>query len=146
MLCPFPWFIMHINRIYNYLCNQCLSPLILWVRFSIRARCTTLCDKVCQWLATGRWFSPGPPVSCTNKTDRHDITEILLKVALNTIEKKAKKKQKQAYVNWNGKPQFRKSSSIFEIISFSIFMVNYKILRHITIYAFKYFELWKMKA
>ena len=45
---------------------------------------TTLCDKVCQWLATGRWFSPGTPVSSTNKTDRHDITEILLKVALNT--------------------------------------------------------------
>ena len=43
---------------------------------------TTLCDKVCQWLATGRWFSPGPPVSSTNKTDRHHITEILLKVAL----------------------------------------------------------------
>ena len=29
------------------------------------------------------WFSP---VSCTNKTDRHDITEILLKVVLNTIK------------------------------------------------------------
>jgi hypothetical protein len=41
--------------------------------------------KVCQWLATGRWFSLGPPVFSTNKTDRHDITEILLKVALNTI-------------------------------------------------------------
>jgi hypothetical protein len=27
----------------------------------------------------------GIPVSSTNKTDRHDITEILLKVALNTI-------------------------------------------------------------
>ena len=46
---------------------------------------TTLCDKVCQWLATCRWFSPGTPVSSTNKTDRQDITEILLKVALNTI-------------------------------------------------------------
>jgi hypothetical protein len=34
---------------------------------------TTLCDKVCQWLAVGRWFSPGTPVSSTNKTDRHDI-------------------------------------------------------------------------
>jgi hypothetical protein len=45
---------------------------------------TTLCDKVCQWLATGRWFSPGTPVSSTNKTDRHYIAEILLKVALNT--------------------------------------------------------------
>jgi hypothetical protein len=45
----------------------------------------TLFDKVCQWIATGRWFSPGTPVSSTNKTDRHDITEILLKVALNTL-------------------------------------------------------------
>ena len=36
-------------------------------------------------IATGRWFSPGPPVALINKTDRHDITEILLKVALNTI-------------------------------------------------------------
>ena len=32
-----------------------------------------------------RWFSPGTPVSFTNKTDRHDIAEILLKVALSTI-------------------------------------------------------------
>jgi hypothetical protein len=46
---------------------------------------TSLCDKVCQWLARDRWFSPGTPVSSTNKIDRHDITEILLKVALNTI-------------------------------------------------------------
>ena len=30
-------------------------------------RCTTLCDKVCHWRATGRRFSPGPPVSATNK-------------------------------------------------------------------------------
>ena len=33
---------------------------------------------------TGRWFSSGTPVSSTNKIGRHDITEILLKVALNT--------------------------------------------------------------
>jgi hypothetical protein len=34
---------------------------------------------------TGLWLILGTPVSSTNKTDRHDITEILLKVALNTI-------------------------------------------------------------
>ena len=55
----------------------------LSVRISIRARCTTICDNVCQWLATGRWSSPGSPVSSTNKTDSHNIIEILLKVALN---------------------------------------------------------------
>jgi hypothetical protein len=46
---------------------------------------TTLCDKVCQLVAADRWLSPGPPMSSTNKTDRHDINEILLKVALSTI-------------------------------------------------------------
>jgi hypothetical protein len=46
---------------------------------------TTLCDKVCQWLVAGRWFSLGTSVSSTNKTGHHDVTEILLKVALNTI-------------------------------------------------------------
>ena len=71
---------------YNYLCNQCLSPL----RFELEPHSwqgvldTTLCDKICQWLAPGRWFSPGTPVFSTNKTDHQDITEILLKVMLNT--------------------------------------------------------------
>jgi hypothetical protein len=37
-----------------------------------------------QSRAKGLWFSSGLPVSSTNKTDHHDITEILLKVALNT--------------------------------------------------------------
>jgi hypothetical protein len=60
----------HGSWIYNYLCNQFLSPLMLWVRISIKARCTTLCDEVCHWLATGRWFSP---VSFTNKTVRQYI-------------------------------------------------------------------------
>jgi hypothetical protein len=39
-----PW--SYGSWIYNYLCNQCLSILMFWVRISIRARCTTLCDKV----------------------------------------------------------------------------------------------------
>jgi uncharacterized membrane protein len=42
-------------------------------------------DTVYQLLAYGRWFSPGTPASYTTKTGRHDIAEILLKVALNTI-------------------------------------------------------------
>ena len=85
------WSWSYGSWIYNYLCNQCLSPLMLWVRISIRARCTTLCEKVCHWLATGRWFSPGPSISSIIKTDRHDITEILLKVALNIIKPKQNK-------------------------------------------------------
>ena len=38
---------------------------------------TTLCDKVCQ--------RPGIPVSSTNKIDSHDITDIFVKMVLNTI-------------------------------------------------------------
>jgi len=75
------WQWMYGSWIYSY-----LSPLMLWVRLPLRVRNIILCDKVCQWLAAVRWFSPGPPVSSTYKTDRNDITEILLKVALNTIK------------------------------------------------------------
>jgi hypothetical protein len=35
-------------------------------------------------LARGRWFSPGTLASSTTKAGRHDIAEILLKVALKT--------------------------------------------------------------
>jgi hypothetical protein len=42
-------------------------------------------DKVYQLLVHDRWFSPGTPASSITKTGRHDIAEILLKVALNTI-------------------------------------------------------------
>jgi hypothetical protein len=35
-------------------------------------------------LAHGRWYSPGTLASSTTKTGRHNIAEILLKVALNT--------------------------------------------------------------
>jgi hypothetical protein len=81
------WLWSYGSLIYDYLGNQCISLLTLWVRFPLR-RCvldTTLCDKVCQWLATGWWFFPGTSVFSTNKTDRLDTAEILLKVALNTI-------------------------------------------------------------
>ena len=40
-------------------------------------------DKVYQLVAQGWWFSPGTPISSTTKTGRHDIAEILLKVALS---------------------------------------------------------------
>jgi hypothetical protein len=78
------WLWWYGSWIYNYLCNQCLSSLKLWVQIPLIARCTRY-NIVCQWLATGRWFSPGHQVSSINSTCLHDITEILLKVALNNI-------------------------------------------------------------
>ena len=50
--------------------------------------CTRLAapsDKVYQLLAHGRWFSAGTAASSITKTGRHDKGEILLKVALSTI-------------------------------------------------------------
>ena len=41
-----------------------------------RAGCIRLCDKICQW------FSPG---TSTYKINHNNIAEILLKVALDTI-------------------------------------------------------------
>jgi hypothetical protein len=81
------WSWSYVSWIYIYLCNQCLTPLNCeFESRSWRGVCdTTLWDKVCQWLATSRWFSPGNLVSSTNKTDRHYITEMLVKMALNTI-------------------------------------------------------------
>ena len=54
-----------------------INIMFVWLKGALD---TTLCDKVCQ--VGGFLFSP---VSSTNKTDRHDITDILLKMALNTI-------------------------------------------------------------
>ena len=63
----------------------------MWVRVwlcKLQKGCTRLAaasDKVYQLLAHGPcgwWFSPDTPASSTTKTGRHDIAEILLKVAL----------------------------------------------------------------
>ena len=81
------------------MCNQCLLqlqldvPIMLSQGLLVKTLCykvclllvKTLCYKVCLLLAAGRCFYLGTLVSPTNKTDHHDIAEILLKVALNTI-------------------------------------------------------------
>ena len=69
--------------------NNSYKPItnMAWVRaqfVNYKKRCTRFAgasDKVYQLLAYGQWFSLA---SSTTKTGRHDIAEILLKVALNT--------------------------------------------------------------
>jgi hypothetical protein len=46
------------------------------------SRLAAASDKFYQLLAHGRWFSPSTLTSSTTKTGRHDIAELLLKVAL----------------------------------------------------------------
>ena len=73
--------------IYNYLCNKCLSPLTLWVRIPIMARCTgynIMCYNLSVTYDRSVFFS----LYCGflhKYTDCHNITVILLAVALNTI-------------------------------------------------------------
>ena len=72
--------------------NNSYKPITntAWVRArlcKLQKGCTRLAtanDKVYQLLSHGRWFSPGIPASSTTKTGRHDIAEILMKVALST--------------------------------------------------------------
>jgi hypothetical protein len=83
------WSWSHGSWIYNYLYNQCLSPLKLWIRTPLMERCTRY--NIMWWSLSVTCDSSvvfsgySSLVSSTNKTDRHDITEILLKVAINTI-------------------------------------------------------------
>ena len=79
---------------YNYMCNQCLSPLklLVWIPlmhdalYSLRYYVIKFVSELRQ--VSG--FSPDTLVSFTSKTllffnGCHDIAEFLLKVALNTI-------------------------------------------------------------
>ena len=71
-----------------------------WVRARLcrlQKGCTRLAaasDKAYQLLAHGWWFSPA---SSTTKTGHHDIAEILLKVASNTMALNTKKNQSINY-------------------------------------------------
>jgi hypothetical protein len=58
--------------------------------YLVRGEVYSIQHYVRQLLATGRLFSLGTPDSSTNITDSHDIIEILLKVALNTISQPRK--------------------------------------------------------
>jgi len=56
-------------------CRGCDHMLVRFIITYLGVLDSTLCGQVCQW-----------PVSSTDKTDCHYITEILLKVALSTIK------------------------------------------------------------
>jgi hypothetical protein len=81
------WSWSYGSWIYNYLCNQCLSPLTLRVPNPFMGRCTRyniMWESLSVTCGRSVVFS-GYSGSSTNKNDSHDITEILLKVLLETI-------------------------------------------------------------
>jgi hypothetical protein len=61
----------------------------------------TECDKVYQGLAAGLCYSGGTSVFSSNKAEGHRITEILLKVALNTNNPYYKIYQNQLVTSWH---------------------------------------------
>jgi hypothetical protein len=63
-------------------------PKIQWTDYATCVQHYVI--KFVSDFATGQWFSLSPPVSTTNKTDRHDLTEILLNVTFNTIKQTKK--------------------------------------------------------
>jgi hypothetical protein len=63
-------------------------PLQMWLVVIYLTSEVNILMNMCLYKYMCRWFSPGTLVSSTNKTDHHDITDILLKVALNTINHK----------------------------------------------------------
>jgi len=94
-----------------------------WVR-KLQKGCIRLAaasDKVYQLLAHGRWFSPGTTASSTTKTGRHDIVEILLKVAL----KHQKSKSNQIFFIYTHKSQLAQRILQFNTLQFGIVLEKF---------------------
>jgi hypothetical protein len=79
------WSWSYGSWIYNLLCNQCLSPLSFVSSNPAHGEVYWMYHYVIKFVSDLRQVGGFLLVSSTNKTDRHDITEILLKVALSTI-------------------------------------------------------------
>jgi hypothetical protein len=68
-----------------------------------------------------RWFYPGAPVSSNSKTYGHDLTEILLKVALNTM------------TLYTSPTSLKYTLSHQHVSNFPVYWSNYtKLLSHVT--------------
>ena len=97
----------------KYITDMCSCYTTAWL-CKLQKGCIRLAaesDKAYQLLTHGRWFSPGTPASSTTKTGRHDIVKILLKVVLNT---KNKKNQSSHYI-WR---------CMFKYTSMKVFNIN----------------------
>jgi hypothetical protein len=100
------------DRVRSPFMTKCTPNNIMWYNFF-------------QWLAAGRWFSPETVTvaSSTNKTDRHNITEIFLRLALNTISLAIYttnivyyQYHRCYYVGWNVNTYLRRLMADFKII------------------------------
>jgi hypothetical protein len=81
-------------------------------------------------LAHGRWFSPGTPASSTTKTGRHDIAEILLKVALKHQKSNIKKYQIRILFNLYIYINYTFTKLAFILFWYHFLSVNLKFVIH----------------
>ena len=102
----FQIFIFRFEKLLKFVSNQ-------W-----QEKISTSCGNVCQWYKAGWCFSLGPPVSSTNKTDHLDMTEILLKVALNTITLAFTIMSGKLILAGSGYPSLFMNSSFMEILKY----------------------------
>ena len=77
------YYLQEVREKVHYFVNTSITATCMFVEVSHAL-------QVCQWLAVGWWFSPGTPISSTNKTDHSEKTEILLKMAINQPKNKRK--------------------------------------------------------
>jgi hypothetical protein len=63
----------HDRMVVGFITTYAISAYMyhhwIWILFRKGVLDTTLCDKVRQWLAEGRWFSPCVPITSINKPD-----------------------------------------------------------------------------
>ena len=86
--------------------------------------------KFYQWFVSDLWFSPCTAVFSTNKTGRHDITEIFLKVASNKINDNLNQKSAcniiQEYVLRQMLIRIVCANNFMDITVFILFYYSYK--------------------
>ena len=92
-------------------------------------------------LAHGRWFSPDTPAASSTKTDRHDIVEILLKVAIKHQKSKSIIQVKLKF-NFNHK-HVDFSLVEFPFISNCTSACSNVVFNMSTTYKTGYYKLWK---
>ena len=107
------WSRSYGSWINNYLCNQCLSPLVLLVRISIKARSRGVQHYVIKCVSDlrqvgGFFLVPRfPPQIKLTAMIYTNVAEILLNVALNTI------KQTNKQTHLKGRSNSKNSYSIY---------------------------------
>ena len=124
-----------LNFLHHYYFRRYIRSLLFGDSQKDQAQnaCILLSKAAQTFIARGRWFYPCTPVSSTKKTGRHYKTEILLKVALNSITKAKTRHSLRAVGDslkkYNPHPHFTYLFSFF-FLSYKCLHIYMLIIRH----------------